>query len=126
MVLGISAGSMNMADVVYAQPEEPGESAPVYQRFIPGLGLTDINILPHYQKVKDYRVDGLHLFRDITFPDSMGRCFFALPDGSYIYQDEEKQRLCGKGYSVIDGVMTQINENEEILELNEANYENRY
>ena len=126
VVLGISAGSMNMADVVYAQPEEPGESGPDYRRFIPGLGLTDINILPHYQKVKDYRVDGLHLFYDITFPDSMGRCFFALPDGSYIYQDEEKQLLCGKGYSVIDGVMKQINENEEILDLNEANYENRY
>ena len=125
VVMGISAGSMNMAEVVYAQPEEPGESAPDYQRFIPGLGITDINILPHYQKVKDYRVDGLHLFYDITFPDSMGRCFFALPDGSYIYQDEEKQLLCGKGYSVIDGVMELINDNEETLDLNEEDHEDR-
>ena len=115
-----------MATAVYAQPEEPGESGPDYRRFIPGLGLTDINSLPHYQKVKDYHVDGLHLFYDITFPDSIGRCFYALPDGSYIYQDEDQKLLCGKGYSVIDGVMKQINENEEILDLNEANYENRY
>ena len=49
VVLGISAGSMNMASVVYAQPEEPGESGPDYRRFIPGLGLTDIQICPHYQ-----------------------------------------------------------------------------
>lgn len=117
VVLGISAGSMNMAEVVYAQPEEPGESAPEYARFIPGLGLTDINILPHLQKVRDYRVDGLRLFEDITFPDSMDRTFFALPDGSYIYQDEQQTLLCGKGYLVRDGVMTQLTENGEILEL---------
>ena len=120
MVLGISAGSMNMAETGYAQPEEPGESGPDYERFIPGLGLTDINILPHYQKVKDYLVDDLRLFEDITFPDSMGHCFFALPDGSYIYQDEQIQLLCGKGYSVIDGIMEQINEDGEVLDLNEV------
>ena len=118
VVLGISAGSMNMAEEVYAQPEEPGESAPEYARFIPGLGLTDINILPHYQKVKDYEVDGLRLFEDITYPDSMGRCFFVLPDGSYIYQDEEVQLLCGKGYSLCDGELTQLTEDGEILDLN--------
>ena len=117
VVLGISAGSMNMAGEVYAQPEEPGESGPDYERFIPGLGLTDVNILPHHQKVRDYLVDGLRLFEDITFPDSMGRCFFALPDGSYIYQDSEHLLLCGKGYSVCDGVITQLTEDEEILDL---------
>ena len=118
VVMGISAGSMNMAEMVYAQPEEPGESAPDYQRFIPGLGITDINILPHLQKVRDYTVDDLRLFEDITFPDSMGRLFFALPDGSYIYQDEESQLLCGEGYSVCDGIMTQLTEIGETLDLN--------
>ena len=54
VIIGISAGSMNCADVVYAQPEEPGEAVdPDYQRFIPGLGLTTRNILPHYNQVKD-------------------------------------------------------------------------
>ena len=62
-------------------------------------------------------MDGLRLFEDITFPDSMGRCFFALPDGSYIYQDSEHLLLCGKGYSVCDGVITQLTEDEEILDL---------
>ena len=119
VVLGISAGSMNMAEEVYAQPENPGESEPEFERFLPGLGITDISILPHHQKVRDYLVDGLRLFEDITFPDSMGRCFFALPDGSYIYQDENVQLLCGKGYSVIDGVLRKINEDGEVLDLNE-------
>lgn len=117
VLLGISAGSMNMAETVYAQPEEPGESVPEYERFIPGLGLTDINILPHYQKDRDYKVDGLRLFEDITFPDSMGRNFFALPDGSYIYQDEQQKLLCGMGYLLRNGVMTQLTENGETLDL---------
>ena len=118
VVLGISAGSMNMAEIVYAQPEEPGESKPEYQKFIPGLGITDINILPHYQKVRDYTVDGLRLFEDITFADSMGKTFYALPDGSYIYQDEQQKLLCGKGYLVRNGGMTQLTENGETLEIN--------
>ena len=44
VVVGISAGSMNCADTVYVQPEEEGESAPEFERFVPGLGLTDVNI----------------------------------------------------------------------------------
>ena len=89
VVLGISAGSMNMADTVYVQPEEPGESIdPNYQLFAPGLGLTQINICPHYQKVKEAFLDGKRLFEDITYGDSMGRTFYALPDGSYFYQDD--------------------------------------
>lgn len=118
VVLGISAGSMNMAGTVYAQPEEPGESAPDYKRFIPGLGLTDVQVCPHYQKVKDYLVDGLRLFEEITYPDSMGNCFFVLPDGSYIYQDEENLLLCGEGYRISDGVMTRLTEKEETLQIN--------
>ena len=54
VIMGISAGTMNCAAMVYAQPECPGESRdPQYRRFLPGLGLTYLNILPHYQQVKD-------------------------------------------------------------------------
>jgi peptidase E len=98
LVIGISAGSMNSADIVYAQPELPGESIdPAYQRFLTGLDLTKTMILPHYQMVKDSLLDGQRLFEDITYPDSMGNCFYALPDGSYIYQDEQNTLLCGEG-----------------------------
>ena len=117
-VMGISAGSMNMAKEVYIQPEEPGESVPSFRRFAPGLGLVDVSVLPHYQKARNYTLDGKKLYEEITYADSMGKTFFALPDGSYIYQDEEQQLLCGEGYSVCDGVMTQLTENGEILDLN--------
>ena len=118
VVLGISAGSMNMAEVVYAQPEEPGESGPNYKRFIYGLGLTHINVLPHYQKAKYYTVDGLHLYQQITLSDSIGHCFYALPDGSYIYQDAHSCLLCGEGYRICEGVMTKLTEHGQILDLN--------
>ena len=118
-VMGISAGSMNCADTVYIQPEEPGESVPEFRRFAPGLGLTGVNILPHYQKVKDNYLDGLRLFEDITYADSMGNCFFALPDNSYFYQDEEGLYLCGKAYRIKDGILEKITLDGEVLDMAE-------
>ena len=117
-VMGISAGSMNLADVVYVQPEEPGEGIdPDFQRFAPGLGLTDVNILPHYQKVKDNILDGLRLMEDITYPDSENNTFFALPDGSYFYQDDDCLLLCGQAWLIRDGQLSQLTEEEEVLDM---------
>ena len=119
VVMGISAGSMNSADVVYVQPEEEGESAPEFERFARGLGLTGVNVLPHYQKVKDDILDGKRLFEDITYPDSMGNTFFAIPDGTYFYQDEEKLLLCGESYLLRDGVMEPLTADGEVLDMAE-------
>ena len=58
LIVGGSAGSMNCADVVYCPPEVEGESVdPNFNRYMKGLGLTDINILPHYDEFKDYILD---------------------------------------------------------------------
>ena len=66
IILGVSAGTMNSADVVYAQPELPGESVnPEYKRYLLGLGLTKIMVLPHYQMVKHFMLDGKRLFEVI-------------------------------------------------------------
>lgn len=118
VVMGISAGSMNAADVVYAQPEEPGEAVdPEYERFLRGLGLTDINLCPHYQMVKDDILDGLRLFEDITCADSEGHTFYAIPDGSYVLVDEDSEVLYGEGYRIRDGEMTQVCEEGGELDL---------
>lgn len=117
-VMGISAGSMNLADLVYIQPEEEGEGVdPGFRHFGVGLGLTDVNILPHYQKVKDYTLDGLRLFEDITYSDSRGNTFFALPDGSYFYQDEECLLLCGESRLIRDGACYPLTQNGEVLDM---------
>lgn len=109
---------MNCADVVYAQPEEEGESVePGYERFLPGLGLTDMNILPHYQQVKDNILDGARLYEGITFADSLGKEFFALVDGSYLYQDEDCAVLFGEAYRIRDGIMEWLTKENECWKL---------
>lgn len=115
VLMGISAGTMNCADRVYIQPEEPGESAPEFQRFAPGLGITDVNVLPHYQQVKDYELDGLRLFEDVTYADSMGECFFALVDGSYLIVEDGQTTLFGEAYCIEDGVLEQISQPGDIV-----------
>lgn len=120
VVMGISAGTMNCADVVYAQPEEEGEAVdPGYERFLPGLGLTQTQVLPHYQMVKDDILDGLRLFEDITFADSMGHRFYALVDGSYLVGDRHWEELRGEAYVVENGEMYQISKENDVIVLSE-------
>ena len=115
VILGISAGSMNAAEVVYAQPEESGESAPDFPRFLPGLGLTDVQILPHYQMVKDNVLDGLRLFEDITCADSMGQCFFALPDSSFFRIEQGITTLHGEAWCIENGTIRQISQPGDVI-----------
>ncbi len=75
IVLGVSAGSMNAAHIVYAAPEEPGEAAdPHYSRWMNGLGLTETRILPHYQFIRDHVLDGQKV-EDIALADSKSGIF---------------------------------------------------
>lgn len=116
VVVGISAGSMNAADLVYAQPEEAGEAMdPTYQRFLRGLGLTKVNLLPHYDRVRDDVLDGLRLFEDITYPDSMGRTFCAIPDGSYLFIDDSREELRGEAYRIRNGRISQISRDGQTI-----------
>lgn len=103
IVVGVSAGTMNSAKIAYAQPEEPGESSKEFQRFYTGLNLCDINVLPHYQMVKDYYLDGRRLYEDITFIDSIGHQFIVLVDGSYIICKDNMAYVYGESYALEDG-----------------------
>ena len=109
VIMGVSAGSMNAASIVYVQPELEGESVdPFFHRFVPGLKLTKAKILPHYQQVKNWKLDGKRLFEDITYPDSKGHVFYALVDGSYLYQKDGREWLMGECYRIADGELKQI------------------
>lgn len=116
IVIAWSAGSMNCAETVYAGPELEGEAIdPNYQRWIFGLGLTKINIFPHFQSLKDEMLDGLRLLEDITYADSMGHEFIALNDGSYIVIEDGVETLYGEAYSIKDGKLKQICRNGEAV-----------
>ena len=120
VVLGISAGTMNAAETVYAQPEEEGEAAdPDYQRFLPGLGLTNAQILPHYDSTRHEVLDGLRVFEDVTYPDSMGRCFYALVDGSYLLVRDGREVLHGEAFQIRDGVLRRVCKKGEAQDLSE-------
>ena len=104
LLLAYSAGSMNCASNVYVSPELEGEAAdPDFVRWTPGLGLTEINIFPHYQAIKDDMLDGLRLMEDITYPDSYTHEILALNDGSYIVIEDGTETLYGEARRIQNG-----------------------
>ena len=104
ILIAWSAGSMNCADMVYAGPELDGEALdPTFKRWIPGLGLTKVNIFPHFEMLRDEILDGLRLIEDITYADSLGHEILALNDGSYIVIEDGKTELFGEAYRILDG-----------------------
>ena len=118
VILGVSAGSMNCSEVVYAPPELKGEALdPDYPKYYDGLGLIKTILIPHYQILKTDIVDGLRLMEDITYPDSMGRRFYAIIDGSYIYLDTAsgREEICGESYIIENGVLTPISVSGEVV-----------
>ena len=118
VILGGSAGSMNCADIVYAQPELEGDALdPMYKRYIKGLGLTKISILPHYGDEDRKVLDGIDIEKDILLPDSKKYGFIAYPDESYILQIDDKVKLYGEGYLYLNGEKTKINKINKVLNL---------
>ena len=118
VVMGCSAGSMNCAADVYSHPELPGEAVdPDYRRWLKGLGLTDINLIPHYYQVRDCRVDSLALFEDVAFPDSRQHRFISIPDGGYIKVKNSRSLLYGRAWEISGGGMRLINEENKICSI---------
>ena len=113
-----SAGSMNCAEVVYAGPELEGEALdPLYERWITGLGITNINIYPHFQKLRDEYLDGMRLIEDITFEDSVGHEIIAMNDGSYLMIENGQTTLYGEAYRIKDRELTQLCKDGECIVL---------
>lgn len=118
IVIGISAGSMNCAQLVYAHPELAGEAiGPDYRRFLPGLGLTKQMILPHFQNIRNDVLDGLRVIEDIAFPDSCHHTFCALNDGSYILCENGRETVYGEAYLIKDGQLSLLCGNNESVVL---------
>ena len=118
VVMGISAGTMNCEELVYAPPELEGEAIdPGYQRFYPGLGLTRHMIFPHFQDTRYEVVDGLPTLESSLLPDSMGRSIYALVDGSFLLGKDGGEELRGEAYLIENGVLTQISREGDVIPL---------
>lgn len=119
LLIAWSAGSMNCAFRVYVAPELLGEASdPDFIRWMPGLGLTETNIFPHYQALKEDVLDGLRVMEDITYVDSYVHEILALNDGSYITVENGTETLYGEAYRIKDGAAEQICKNGEAIVLN--------
>ena len=120
LLIAWSAGSMNCASHVYAAPELEGEAADTdYSRWISGLGLTETNIFPHYQVLKDTYLDGLRVMEDITYADSYTHEILAMNDGSYITIENGTEILHGEAYRIKNGKLEMICRNGEVFVLKE-------
>ncbi len=118
ILIGISAGSMNCARLVYASPEREGEAVdPAYERYVEGMGLVDLVFLPHFQEIIHQEVDGLRILEDIMLPDSYEVPFFTIPDGSYFLWEDGCLSLHGEGYWVEHGEIRQISQVGDVIEL---------
>ena len=80
--------------------------------------LTKFQNLPHYYSLKDEKLEGLRIIEDISYGDSVGKCFYVLPDGSYIYQSKNESYLYGEGFTIKDKKMEKICEQGKNVKLN--------
>ncbi len=111
IVIGLSAGSMNAAFYVYHVPELDEEAVdPNYVRFSDGLDLTNIQIIPHREYLKDKTIGGLKFVDDIVIPDSFGCRFYFITDGSYFKVKNGLTTFKGEGEIIEDGEITPLNQ----------------
>lgn len=48
---------------------------PYYARFLKGLNLTKLQIIPHYKEIKNKKLDRLRIIEDISVGDRKGNVF---------------------------------------------------
>ncbi len=113
IVIGQSAGALNLADEVYCSPED--EEWDESKKYFKGLGLTKINIEPHYNNShSSFSQDALH---KMLLQDSRKKSFIAITDGSFIVDDGKTQTLFGEGYLFSNGECSQICKNGESFDV---------
>lgn len=105
IVIGISAGSMNLCKTVANFPEELVDLK--QPRWLKGLGKTDEIIIPHFDgETKTYQIDcdEIDLINDYVLPMSHKRDFIGIPNGSYILIDNDsKVHYYGNMYVISKG-----------------------
>ena len=87
-IMGISAGSINLAKNAYCSKDEDVTESLYYK----GLGLVDINIEPHFD------INDIERINNILLPDSNKTSFIALPNESFVVINDKDFKLCGEAY----------------------------
>lgn len=120
VICGGSAGSMSCATQIYCPPELEGETLdPNFKKYFPGLGYTNINILPHFNDYQELILDDKKYIEDVIIPDSYQTDIYAINDGSYFIINDDKTILYGEAYLIKDGNIKLINKDDEIIIIKE-------
>lgn len=110
VVIGTSAGTMNLCKTVANFPEEPADLEE--PRWFEGLGFCDEIIIPHFDgKTKTYQIplDEIDIVNDYILPMSKEKDFLGIPNDSYLLIDAEgNEKLYGKCYKISKGEVTRI------------------
>ena len=118
IIIGQSAGSINMANSVFNSPEKKENYEPI---FFDGLDLTDINVEPHFVKdISDFNDDEIFKYNSIL-EESYYRLIYGQCDGSHIYINEfNRIIICGETYLIKDGNISKICDKGKVLRNDEV------
>lgn len=108
IVIGQSAGSINLAKNAYCSPEDEEEIE--NKRYYKGLGLTNIRIEPHFKNSSDFEYS---FSGKILLKDSKKKDFIAITDGSFIVDDGKVATIFGESYYFTNGNYSQLSKNQE-------------
>lgn len=113
IVLGQSAGAINMAKDAFNSPEEKEESEPI---FFDGLGLTNINIEPHFKCDDTDFNDEEKYQREAIIKESYNRPIYGQCDGSHVFiDDNDVATVYGETYLILNGKIEKICDNHNSI-----------
>ena len=110
IVIGISAGTMNLCKTVFNFPEEKADIKE--RKWVKGLGFYDKIIIPHFDgETNTYQIEceEVDVAGDYILPASHKKEFLGIPNGSYILIDNNKNvSFFGEMYTIENGVAKKI------------------
>lgn len=116
LIIGQSAGTINMATKAYNSPEEMEQSEPI---LFNGLGLVNINVEPHFIYNEDeFNEAELYQREDIIY-NSYERKIYGQCDGSHIVIDDNNIKVYGETYLIHNGSIKLICKDKEVIKINE-------
>ena len=113
VIIGQSAGSMNLGKLVFNYPETNEDlGSPLYFN---GIGVHDFCIIPHFNCVtgNELCLGDFHLLNDYYLPESKNKTFYCLPNGSYILCSELDNVVYGESYTISNGKIITLCKNNK-------------
>lgn len=118
LLITASAGTMNMSRTVFNPPTFPGEALDMdYDILLNGMDVINHIFIPHFTEIVNQVVDGKSIFKEYIIPWSDSFKMIGITDGTYVLIDGDKVMLFGEAYEINAGIVQQICNNEEMIEL---------